>query len=379
MIDFKRHNEEVQELWDSFNSGKPIRTPAVMGVRTRYYVFNKEINDKGYTFRDYYNNPEVMMELQLKGQKWSRFNVVHDREMGLPDEWDGIYVDFHGITEEAWLGNEIFWSDDNVVDSWPMLQEDKNKFYDLEIPDPLHGTLMARVYEYYEYLEDKRKNFEYEGRPIGRTIVQIGTGTGLFTLATKIRGTSEVCIDMYEDPDYYHDLMNFLTEASITRTEAWCDFLGIEYPQPSWGFPDDSIQLLSKDMYRRMVLPYHKRQFDVFSKGGPNSMHICGAAHHLHKIIRDELNVQTFDCGYGTDVIAGRREVGPEVLYQWRFHPNLLCDDVGGEIEKAVKWMFDSEAREGGRFILSEVSYAGMKLDNWDRMYKAAKEYGKFN
>ena len=244
--DFKKHNEMVARLWQEFEQGSPSRVPAVLNVRTRYFVFNKEINQKGYTFKQYYNNPKKMMKLQLEGQKWSRLNVIQDRQMGLPEQWDGIFVDFRGVAVEAiWLGCEPFYCADNVLDCYPLLKNNRNMLYELDIPSPIHDNgIEQKTYDFYQYLEERRENLEFEGRPIGKSTVDLTTA-GPFTVATKMRGTSELCLDIYEKPNYVHDLLSFVTEAIIRRIKAWSDLLGIKYPQQEWFLLEDTIAFLS--------------------------------------------------------------------------------------------------------------------------------------
>ena len=38
----------------------------------------------GYTFEDFFKNPQAQIECQLAYQKWCRYNLVCDNEMGPP-------------------------------------------------------------------------------------------------------------------------------------------------------------------------------------------------------------------------------------------------------------------------------------------------------
>ncbi|MCJ7600363.1 MAG: hypothetical protein MUO63_02545, partial [Desulfobulbaceae bacterium] len=46
----------------------------------------------------------------------------------------------------------------------------------------------------------------------------------------------------------------------IVRVQAVGRFNRTEFPQPGWGFADDSIQLLSEATYREFMLPCHRRR-----------------------------------------------------------------------------------------------------------------------
>ncbi|MFA6666632.1 MAG: hypothetical protein WCT06_08665 [Armatimonadota bacterium] len=56
-IDFQAHNREVEEVWNAYNAGTPIRVPMILGVNPRYYIFNNWLNPRGITFEEYSNPP----------------------------------------------------------------------------------------------------------------------------------------------------------------------------------------------------------------------------------------------------------------------------------------------------------------------------------
>lgn len=376
--DFAKHNAEVRSVWEAFNAGHPIRVPIVFNFSTRFTLLTPELNPKGYSFKDYFEKPHIMMEMQLAQRKWIRYNVPQDQEMGPPkDSWGGINVDFQNIIEAAWLGCEIVYPPGEVPDTIPILRGEKKKLLRMEIPDPLQGNLMGRVYDYYHYFEEVRKDFDFEGKPLGPTSVSLGTD-GPFTVACNLRGATEFCIDIYEDPQFAHELMSFVTEAIITRIKAWMDFMGVRYPMQSWGFADDSIELISGDVYREFVLPYHRRLVETFSLGGPNSIHLCGRASHHFKTLMEELNIRSFDTGFPTDLGAMRRELGPDVLFRGNIHPQLLRDGPPSAIEEAVGKLLSSGVMEGGKFILCEGNNVApcTPLEHFAVMYEAGKKYG---
>ena len=102
-IDYKRHNEEVRELWAAYNAGDPPRTPIIFGINPRLILQDPTLNKKKTTFRDYILDPDVMFDTQLQYRFYVRHNIPQDQEMGLPEAWP-VYVDFQNIYEGAWLG-----------------------------------------------------------------------------------------------------------------------------------------------------------------------------------------------------------------------------------------------------------------------------------
>ena len=48
----------------------------------------------GYTFEDFFKNPQAQIECQLAYRKWCRYNLVCDNEMGLPKNGWEVGIDF---------------------------------------------------------------------------------------------------------------------------------------------------------------------------------------------------------------------------------------------------------------------------------------------
>ena len=65
-MDFEKHNKEVKEVWDAYNNGKPIRVPMILGMNLRMIFLDKHLNSKGITFKDYFENPDVMWNKEIK-------------------------------------------------------------------------------------------------------------------------------------------------------------------------------------------------------------------------------------------------------------------------------------------------------------------------
>ncbi|MCG2658856.1 MAG: hypothetical protein L6437_01235, partial [Kiritimatiellae bacterium] len=106
-IDFQKHNEEVKKVWDAFNKRHPCRVPVYIGGSIRNLFGNPEINTTGYTFEEFFNNPQAQIECQLIYTKWRRFNLVYDQEMGLPKDGWSVGVDFQNSYDAALYGCPI--------------------------------------------------------------------------------------------------------------------------------------------------------------------------------------------------------------------------------------------------------------------------------
>lgn len=379
-IDFAAHNAMVREVWDAFHAGEPTRVPMIIGFSSRFTVLSRDHNPLGITYREYFTDPEVMLQHQLRHQHFLRHHFPRDAEMGLPDEWT-VNVDLQNSYEALWWGAKLRFIEGDVPDTPPFVTDERKwEFIERGAPGPFDGWL-GRAWEYREHFEERAAGgLEFEGRPIRVGDVP-GRGTdGPFTVACAVRGPTQVCLDMYEDPKFFHAMMEMITDATIWRIRAYRERLGQPVESTAWGFADDSVQLLSEATYREMVLPYHRRMIDEFGAVGPNSIHLCGDATHLFPAIRDELNVQSFDTGFPVDHGRLRRALGPEVQINGGPGAELLRSGTPRQVYEETRRILHSGVMEGGRFVLREGNNLapGTPEENVAAMYAACKRFGSY-
>lgn len=378
--DFTAHNEEVREVWRTYHEGSPIRTPMVLGVNPRLVLLDPQLNRERVTFEQYFEDPAVMFHSQLRSAHYVRHTLRQDAEMGLPEQW-GVYVDLQNSYEALWYGGEITYIEGNVPNVHAFVTDERKwAFIDAGPPDPFAGWL-GRAWEYRHRMLELADGYEFHGRPVAVGGVPGGGTDGPFTAACELRGPTELCIDMYVDPDFYHALMGLIVEATIARIEAFRRRTGDPVESKAWGFADDSIQLLSIEEYREFVLPYHRRLIERFGPEGPNSIHLCGDATRHFRMLRDELRITTFDTGFPVDHGRLREELGPEVTIQGGPHVEFLRSSTPTAVEAETRRILASGVREGGRFILREGNNLapGTPPANVEAMYEACRRYGRFD
>lgn len=380
-IDFAAHNAEVKEVWRRFEAGDPIRVPMTLGLSSRFTVLSDDPakNPRRISYREYFLDPDVMFEQQLQHQWWIRHHLLYDAELGLPDVWT-VNVDLQNSYEQLWYGCELRFIPGDVPDTPPCISDEtKWRFIAQGPPEPFSGW-MGRVWEYYEYFQEKARSYEFHGRPV-RVGGLPGVGTaGPFTVACALRGPTALCLDMYEDARFYHDLMELIVTATIQRIYAFRERRGHPRASTAWGWADDSIQLLSLASYREFVLPYHRRLVDEFGREGPNSIHLCGDVQRLLPTIRDEFKVMAFDTGFPVDHGRLRRELGPGVRINGGPHIELLRTGSPEQVWAETRRILQSGVMEGGRFVLREGNNLapGTPPENVAAMYQACKEFGRY-
>lgn len=378
-FDFERHNAEVLELWTAFNAWKPAkRIPIILGTNTRYFMFNAPANPEGIDFQRYSENPDVMFDAQLRFQRWTRFNLLQDAELGLPEKWV-IAPDFQNYHEAAWFGCKIHYFKDQVPDTMPDFADAPERVMEKGLPDPF-GGLMARALAYFEHYRARAPKETFLDRPIEASYPWCGFGTdGPMTVACNLFSAEFVCETLADDPDRLHRLLDFITEATIRRMTAWRKLAGIPVPQDGFGFANDSIALISSAMYREHILPYHRRLCDALGTPAPRGVHLCGDSSRHFLTLRNELNVQSFDTGFPIDFGAMRRELGPGVRIQGGPHVHFLMQATPAEVRGEVQRIAQTGVLQGGLFVLREGNNLapGTPLENTEALYHAGREFGQ--
>lgn len=380
--DYDRHNENVRAVWNAYHAGKPTRVPVTLGVNPRILLLNPALNTERITFRQYSEDADTMARVQLRSWRYIRYNLIQDAEMGPPRDGWNIYVDLQNYYEAAWFGAPVEYRDGQVPDTSPILTNDRKRIlFDRGVPDPFAGGVMKRAWDMYEQMIANMRNYSLDGLPVLSVGPPSGEGTdGPMTVACSLRGATEFCMDLYEDPDYARELLRFITEATIHRIREFRRRLGRD-PKPAvWGFADDSIELLSVDTYMEFVLPCHKMLLSELAGEGPHSIHLCGDVDRLMPVLKRELNLNVWDAGFPVDYGAMRKALGPDFQIHTGPRVTTLLHGAPSEVDAECKNILQSGIMTGGKFILRDANNLSpcTPVENLQAMYAAAHKYGMY-
>ncbi|OGV38633.1 MAG: hypothetical protein A2020_03665 [Lentisphaerae bacterium GWF2_45_14] len=392
-VDFKRHNEEVRKLMADFKENKAARAPVIVAGSIRNLLSNPEVNHTGFTFKDFFTKAEAQLKCQLEYQNYARHNILCDNEMGVPEKNWTLTVDLQNSYDQGWFGCPLlYFGDLDVPDTEEILKKNPEAFYDWGDPDPFwgRGDMMKKSMEIYEELKKIcDSGYEFYGRPVSPPVNfrQIGTD-GVFSVALKLRGTVELMCDMYENPKYYHDLMDYVTRNTIRRMKSHREWMWNHDPELKgerkfkgpFGMADDSIAMLSREQYKELVYPYHKMIFDEFHDGSGSLIHLCGDATHHFKFLADSFNVKSFDTGFPVNHGKLRRELGSDITINGGPTIMLVKDGTPSLIDDAVRKICESGVLEGGRFVLIAANNLApcTPVENIKALYDAGKKYALF-
>ena len=378
---FYDHNQEVKEVWDSFHAGRPIRMPMALSYNARIILLNPRYN-RGIDFQKYYSDPMVMLKVQLQMQDYAKTHLWFDHEMGIPEEGYDVMVDFQNDVECCHLGANVQFSPPPPPFVVPFLAHgDKRRLLNQGPVEPFND-FTEKLFSYYDaFCEQRDKGFLYNGKPL-KNIGMAGMGTdGPFTLACMLRGTENFCVDLFEDPDYAREMLEFLTDNAIRRIKAFRKRLGMPEKLPSFAFADDSILLLSEDTYKEYILPYHKKLVAELSTGEqPNWVHFCGDASRHFVTIQKEVHFGSIDTGFPIQHGKLVQQLAPGTAVWGGVHVDLLSKGTPEQVERETLRIMRDVMPHTNFFVMKEANNLAPQTpeENIRAMYETVRAYGKY-
>jgi uroporphyrinogen-III decarboxylase len=374
-------NEQKARVWQAYRDGKPTRVPMGFAANPRVVILDEEWNPGGITFEDYFTDAAAVIAAQAAFMEYrSEFlNRYCDDPVGLPPKLE-FYVDSQNSYDSLYFGAPLHFRQDQVPDTSPILQgEDKLRLFQFDADHPLENPFIRDCLRRWEELKDAAAKTTYPG--VKLTVRPPMTGfDGPLTIATCLRG-EELYTDFYEDPPYVRRLLEFIQDAVIKRNRALAERLGQKAFDGKSGFgADDSVQLISTQMYRDFVLPLHRKWYALWSVEGPHSIHLCGDSTRHFRMLHEELNVCTFDTGFPVDHGRLRKELGPDVTIIGGPEVGLLLNGTAEGVYERTKGILRGGVMEGGHFILHEANNLPPRCPegNLRAMYECCLEHGRY-
>ncbi|NLE67953.1 MAG: hypothetical protein GX608_11065 [Lentisphaerae bacterium] len=377
-------NEEKKAVWDAYRARKPIRVPLRWNANPRVILLNPELNPEGYSFEAYFTDPRVTLAVQARFQEYCAdvLSAACDAPSGLPDAWS-FYADCQNVYDGCYFGARLVFEDGQTPGACPTFGiEDVDGFLERDFSKPLENPWLKKHLAFAERLKAAAKSFSHLGRRGAVSPVSLGFD-GPVTAAAMLFGTDFFCL-LGLDPPKAARVIEKITRGAILRTRALAE-LTAPWQKAPWGWlADDSIQLVSAQMYEELVLPAHELWYSSTSDTTPGSkqrsMHLCGDATRHFKTIRDKLGVASFDTGFPVDHGALRRSLGPEVEISGGPRAGLLQAGTPGECAEAARNILRSGVMEGGRFILQEGNNLPPRtpIANLQAVYGVCREYGVY-
>jgi len=288
----------IEHLLDAQASKENTRRLKAPNPRIRVYLENIGWTHLfGYDMNDYFSDPALNCELQLR-QKLYAFENFDDDTPITPDLLArvGHYFDM------TVAGLEV----EHGADGVPVIQEDHPL---RQTPDlglmPRHNFFvsgeMPRVYTLYEGLSELTE---------GRLNVVFPTWErGPLDMAVQFRGYDRLMMDVAERPDFVHSLLGFLTEERMRWWDTYCSEFGVT--DRAGGIADDwlNVPFISPGFFEEFVLPRYL-ELERYH-GRLTRLHSCGNKVPLQHLIRRLQTLEDYEVNHWTDLRETCQNVPP--------------------------------------------------------------------
>lgn len=198
--------------------------------------------------RSYYLDYRVLVEANLAVQNAFELDIVQ----AISDP----YRETHDF------GAEIEFPEDDLPMLFTPLIKEPADLKTLKSPNPATGPRMS----------DRLEAIRLFREQVGGRVPIMGWVEGALAQAADLRGVSNMMMDLYDRPDWVHELLERCTEVEIAFAKAQ-----IEAGADIIGLGDAVASQVNPAMYREFALPYEQRIFEaVHQAGGYARLHICG-------------------------------------------------------------------------------------------------------
>ncbi len=248
----------------------------------------------GVKYGEYVKDHQTMAEAQIRTAEDYALDIVSNMSDPAREACDcGARIEFYEDQPAA------------IIESDALLADPKT-LATLTMPDPLGG---GRMHEAIRALEVMK-------RRVGDEKAIMGWVEGPCAEAADLRGINTLMLDLYDDPAFVHDLLEFTLNLGLrygkAQIDAGADIIGIG---------DAAASLIGPRSYQEFVWPYEKRLVDgLQAMGAKVRLHICGNTKTIVEGM-GRLGCEIVDLDYFTPVDHARAAMGPETCLLGNIDP----------------------------------------------------------
>lgn len=264
--------------------------------------------------------------------------------------------------EAADFGLEVeFPEDDLPMSRQPLLTEPAD-LAKLTPPDPHTGRRMS----------DRLEAVRHFREQVGGEVPIMGWVEGALAEASDLRGDVAVMLDLFDRPDWLHELLEICVEVEIAfakaQVEAGADIIGLG---------DAIASQISPGQYQEFALPYEQRIFAaVHEMGALARLHICGDTTHLLPLM-PESGADIIDLDWMVDIGAAAEMYGDEPVLCGNFDPvAVMLQGTPDQVREATL----SCLRRGGERVISAAGCEipdGTPHENLLAQAQALEDFGQ--
>ena len=260
------------------------------------------------------------------------------------------------------FGVDVVFPEDGLPVRKSPLLVDPTDLSKLKPPDPATGRRMS----------DRLAAVRSLSEQVRGEVPVMGWVEGALAEAAVLRGDSALLVDLYDRPDYVHELLEVCVEVGVAfaraQVEAGADIVGMG---------DAIASQISPEMYREFALPYERRIFAaVHDVGALGRLHICGNTTHLLDLM-PQSGADVIDLDWMVDVRRAAEVFGDYPVICGNFDPvAIMLQGTPEQVREAALYCL----RWGGP---RNISGAGCEIpdgtphENLFAQARALREFGR--
>ena len=272
------------ERWRGI-SAKKVGTPFTIALDIAGYA-----KVLGMDCHAYYTDAMAQLHEQLRYQIWEFEQLKSNRFFEKT-----AFVSFGACYSASLFGAEIVFPEGQAP--WVNLHDPLIKAYrDLDRLNTIeldrHG-LGPRAHAFYLQMREQLKG-------TGIKVIYPSVIRGPFSVATQLRETTQLLMDMLDEPNFVHDLMRRITDGLKRHAQLRAAFTG-EPVAPGKLFNDEiSTPMISKALYEEFILPY-ELELAAFH-GRIHYWHSCGVTQDFYKSVQTLPGLEMMHIGPWSDL-----------------------------------------------------------------------------
>lgn len=306
----------------------------------------------GATIRDIITNPDKFSEALLASYRLYGY--------------DGVRISCDVTVEAEAMGGKAVYPPDGPAALVAHPVTCKEDFFKLKKPNPKTDGRMPLMLKTTELV---RKELKDEGY-ISSSVM------GPLNIASQLVGVTNLMILIYEDLEYFEQLLDFACEVTVEYGTAMAKAGANTI---TMGEAMASVSMIGPHHYKNFIQPRHKRVIDEFNRSGIkyHTFHICGQIDPILEAVSDT-GVASIDVDSPVDMKACRERLGHKTTFIGNISPAEL---VTASPERITELCAEVLSGKDG---LGLVLGAGCNMspatptENIMAMVQAAKTYGVY-
>jgi MtaA/CmuA family methyltransferase len=276
---------------------------------------------------------------QPYGKYASDYRVLAEGQIATAEKFGFDYVSTISdpAREAADCGATIVYFEDQppAIKESEALLRDKRVLGSLQVPDPAGGGRM----------HDRIKAIGLLKEKIAGELPVEGWIEGPCAQAADLRGINNVMMDFFDEPEFLHELFEFIVEMELrfakAQVDAGADWIGIG---------DAAASLVGPRIYKEFVFPHAKKMVDALHAMGTKvRLHICG---NTSRILTDmgKLECDIVELDSMVSMAEASRSLPPGTFLLGNIDPVAVLRN--GTPESIAKAVSECHRQVGSRYIV---------------------------